>query len=162
MPSNQYDTFAREFNVTITSKYVGLEGDMYSWRVTLAHRGQTFSSPYSMGLGHADVFDHVHLGNVRASSLAKNRQCPVYEPRQGRFEVPHAPQLQDVLESLQLDARSVLNAHSFEDFCYELGYDTDSREAERIYEACKDTAFQLRRLFGGDVFEQFLKLDEVE
>jgi hypothetical protein len=41
-------------------------------------------------------------------------------------------------------------AETFEDFCGDFGYDTDSRSAERTWKACRQMADQLRRLFGAD------------
>lgn len=53
------------------------------------------------------------------------------------------PKMYDVLSCLQK-----YNCGTFEDFCYEFGYDTDSRKAERIYKAvCKEYKAVVR-LFG--------------
>ena len=46
-----------------------------------------------------------------------------------------------VLDSLRLDAR--LGQESFEDFCGELGYDTDSRKAYATWEECREHARKL-------------------
>ncbi len=40
---------------------------------------------------------------------------------------------------------------SFEEFCGEYGYDTDSRRAERIHRAVQEQARQMRRLLGDDL-----------
>lgn len=37
--------------------------------------------------------------------------------------------------------------NSFEDFCSEFGYDTDSRKAEKIYKACEKSAEKAKRIF---------------
>ncbi len=57
------------------------------------------------------------------------------------------PTARDVLSSLVMDA-SCADEPTFEDFCSSLGYDSDSRTAERIWHACRDTELQLRRMFG--------------
>lgn len=62
------------------------------------------------------------------------------------------PSPADVLASLILDADC--GDRSFEDFCGDLGYDPDSRKAERIWKACKRTAPKVRRLLG-EHFEAF-------
>jgi len=36
------------------------------------------------------------------------------------------------------------------DFCYNFGYDTDSRKAEKIYKACEKADKRLSRVFGDD------------
>lgn len=55
---------------------------------------------------------------------------------------PVAPTAYDVLASLQK-----YDCGSFEDFCSEFGYDTDSRTAEKTYKAVKDEYTQLCTLF---------------
>lgn len=41
---------------------------------------------------------------------------------------------------------------SFEGFCSELGYDTDSRKSERAWKSCKRAAEKLERIAGGADF----------
>lgn len=55
------------------------------------------------------------------------------------------PELADVLECLVSDAASGVQA--FEVFCAELGYDEDSRTAERTWKACGRIGEKLARLF---------------
>lgn len=57
------------------------------------------------------------------------------------------PTLAAVLACLMSDA-SAGEGGSFEDFCGEFGYDTDSRRAEQTYNACRDTAAAMRRMLG--------------
>lgn len=64
------------------------------------------------------------------------------------------PTAADVLSCLVSDASSFESARSFEEWCGDLGYDTDSRKAERTYKACGDIAHRLR-VFLGPHFEEF-------
>jgi hypothetical protein len=61
------------------------------------------------------------------------------------------PSAADVLMCLASDARC--GEDSFEDFCSDLGYDQDSRKAEKTWRACKAIAPRLRR-FLGDSFDR--------
>lgn len=63
-----------------------------------------------------------------------------------KFRPLPAPDAADVLHSLLLDA-SVTYATCFEDWASEYGYDTDSRKAEDIYNACKLIARDFNRVF---------------
>ncbi len=63
------------------------------------------------------------------------------------------PTAADVVSSLCSDAHTV-DGQSFEDFCSDFGYDTDSRKAESIYKACRKMAPKVRRLLRED-FETF-------
>lgn len=49
-----------------------------------------------------------------------------------------------------------LGSGSFEDFCEHLGYDTDSRKAEKSYKACKKSYTQAIGMFE-ESFEQMLE-----
>ena len=60
--------------------------------------------------------------------------------------IKERPTLKGVMECLFLDAES--SSENFEDFCSNFGYDTDSRKAERIYNACKRIKENLKRLLG--------------
>jgi len=62
------------------------------------------------------------------------------------------PDAASVISALVSDAHA--GADTFEDFCSELGYDTDSRKAERVWRSCQRLNRQLRQLLGAD-FEQF-------
>jgi len=60
--------------------------------------------------------------------------------------IKDAPDAADVLSCLLSDATSVENATDFEDWATENGYSADSREAERIYQACAMSIGSLRAL----------------
>ncbi len=62
------------------------------------------------------------------------------------------PELTEVLSCLASDASSV-ESDDFEDWCSEMGYDTDSRKAERTYKACKAEAVKLEDFLGRDAFQ---------
>lgn len=66
------------------------------------------------------------------------------------------PTAEGVLESLLSDASAGTN--SFEDFCSEFGYSTDSRKAHATWEACVKTAKRLPE-FLGKPFEDFQNAD---
>lgn len=46
------------------------------------------------------------------------------------------PSLDEVMYSLVMDGSAFFDALSFDDWCSDYGYDTDSRKAERMYRAC--------------------------
>ena len=56
------------------------------------------------------------------------------------------PTAEDVLDCLASDAASVETAGSFEEWARELGFDTDSRKAEKTYAVCERQAGKLRDL----------------
>lgn len=60
------------------------------------------------------------------------------------------PGAASVLSCLISDNESVKNARSFEDWCGDMGWDSDSRRAERTYNACRDLGAKVERLLGPD------------
>jgi len=70
---------------------------------------------------------------------------------------PIPPALDEVLDSLRLDW-SLAHA-SFEDFCFELGYDLDSRKAYAIYESCVNIGRQVERLFDRSALNELSNIE---
>lgn len=66
------------------------------------------------------------------------------------------PKPEDVLECLVSDAQAAGPETSFENFCDDFGYDTDSRKAERVYKACQRTGKHLKRLLGEEAYDTLL------
>ena len=69
------------------------------------------------------------------------------------------PTLSGVLECLRMDS-SATDTDSFEEWADDLGYDSDSRKAERIYNTCVQQGAELKALLGEGLFGLFLS--EVE
>lgn len=61
---------------------------------------------------------------------------------------PQAPHVADLLHSLILDSSAV--SQSFESWCQEYGYDSDSRKAEATYRACQQNADKLAHIFNAN------------
>jgi hypothetical protein len=154
----------------------------FSWEVTLkVGDSDAWQVPqYSTGEGHREVFSEEHSmraqRNVKEKIEAAEEQGATVHglhalkqnivvrtgPGVGRntpsWVVPNPPTLGDVLQALQSDAQ--IGEHMlFEDFCSDLGYDVDSREAEKTWRACQETRGHLQRLFGS-LFDSFTELQE--
>jgi hypothetical protein len=73
------------------------------------------------------------------------------------------PTCEEVLDCLAQEASGYENAASFEDWCDDFGYDTDSRKAERIWLAVVDGAKSLRMFLGSaSTYEELLNETERE
>ncbi len=68
------------------------------------------------------------------------------------------PELDDVMDCLCSDALCVINTSSFEDWANELGFDSESRRAERTYQQVQQQTQDLRQLLGDD-FEQTIRTE---
>lgn len=58
------------------------------------------------------------------------------------------PTAADVLGCLVMDSSGIDNGTSFEDWCAEYGYDSDSRKAEKTFKLCERQARKLRQFLG--------------
>lgn len=149
------------------------EHPMDAFTVTLHYQGRTLVQDYWQGIGHREW---IVLGNV-TSLGEKSPYDKEYTAAKGWHTIaggsksgnpkelpPHLkptlhhmdnaqyrskpPEAHDVLGCLCSDARSVDSGQTFEDFASELGLDTDSRKAERMYHECQGNALRLRGFLG--------------
>jgi hypothetical protein len=67
-----------------------------------------------------------------------------------------APEAADVLDCLASDAAGFENARSFEEWCDEYGYDTDSRKAHRTFKVIERQAQRLEKFIGADEYQALL------
>jgi hypothetical protein len=145
-----------------------------NWRVTVQRKGRdVLTVEYSAGMAHCPSYAKpvpAHWNrqprffqtavcawecengfeaavNPGSSDFTKKRR-PI-QTDEGTKHLPVAilPKAQDVLYSLIKDA-DVLDYATFEDWALELGYDIDSRAAEKIYRTCLDIALKLRAGIG--------------
>lgn len=65
---------------------------------------------------------------------------------------PQPPHAADLLHSLLSDASAC--EQSFESWCNEIGYDTDSRKAHATYLACQANGDKLRKVFNAEQIRQ--------
>jgi len=66
------------------------------------------------------------------------------------------PSADSVLSCLASDAQGVEGGQTFEEWCGEYGYDTDSRRALKTYQTVKLQAHKLRNLLGEYIFKELL------
>ena len=115
-----------------------------NWIVTLKKGSTEIKTDYMQGIGHLPNYK---FGRKTQAEAEKERIAA--EKGHYRAKKLKPPTLVDVLCSLVLDS-SVINYASFDDWANEYGCDTDSREAEKMYNACMITALQLRQMIDLD------------
>ncbi len=144
MTTETQDTIAAlAVDVSIEAAYNGRQKnedgwEHDAWTVALTYQGRTYPDiSYRMGTGHSKPATYADgaLG---------------YQPVPGWQPTP--PDAADVVDSLLLDVSGL--DQPFESWAADLGYDTDSRKAERIYHECLKVLPMLRALLGSD-FERF-------
>ncbi len=73
--------------------------------------------------------------------------------RQGKQE---KPKLADLLDNLASVCSSVEGSRGFEDWAGDLGYETDSRKAYRIWKWSEKLAIRLKAMLGQDGYEELI------
>lgn len=154
-----------KYDLTVESKFIpfsksrnaGEKMPSLNWQVTLKWGDKKIlTTDYSAGCGHAPFYkNHIHNA-MRLSIWEHDRlmaECENGFPVDSRYENmivwdkkrPILPDSRDVIYSLLLDSE-VLEYATFEAWAGEFGYDGDSRQAEKTYNACMKIALQFRQL----------------
>lgn len=142
------------------SRNKGEKHPSLNWQITLKKGKMELTTDYMQGCAHLPNYSHQFGNNgvyrdavARACETGKSGLRPdqknAYDAAGGERSysatpVP-PPSLTDVLHCLVSDA-DALNHPTFESWASDLGYDTDSRSAEKIYRACLEIALTLRQM----------------
>jgi hypothetical protein len=121
-----------------------------NWRITLTCGGRAFSTDYQAGIGHVPGYQYNARLTVDVAEAIR-MACETgkaYKPGNTLFSRPiPAPDVADVLHCLISDAEAD-DCGSFEEWCSNVGADSDSIKDERIYRTCLDVGRRLRILIG--------------
>jgi hypothetical protein len=164
----------QEKPVKITSVYIGEENHWDDktvqdhFVVTLEYQERKMTGiDYYMGIGHRIIPKNVMSYNTGLSSVElakyKGKQVPqlfgdkYIQKELEKLAKPRIPKVEEVLNSLLLDS-SALDI-TFEEWCSEYGYDTDSRKAEKTFNLCNELGKKLKRLLGED-YNYFMENNE--
>lgn len=124
------------------------------WMVQFDRSGANrIESEYKTGLGH-------RAGPPMPSDVRNSNPRSLHYHSWVSTNVrPYAPCAASVLYSLLSEARLGAD-NTFDDFCSELGYDTDSRRALETYLACQEINTKLQKLFTHNDIERLTELLE--
>lgn len=121
--------------------------------------GQDFE--YSVGMGHTRNIEN--LTPVKIQALRKEGYTVKATRQEERSNIVgntkmfpvqllvKAPKLEDVLYCLFSDSSA--HEEAFEDWCDNLGYDTDSIKAKKTYDACVENFHKLKKALGSKYSE---------
>jgi hypothetical protein len=145
-----------------------------NWTVTLKRNRVELTTDYMQGSGHvpigklpkgseywrnslkaAIINESVETGKVYYINSEYDGHQMTARGLKTRFRnglIPK-PSLKEVLWCLLTDS-DVLQHDSFESWASDFGYDTDSREAEKVHQACMKIALKINQMFSNDELEQ--------
>jgi hypothetical protein len=140
-----------------------------NWQCDLMHNDRVIITgvEYSAGVGHIPGYKMQSKDSrTRPFHDHESAICETgnhYQPNRGHGETIKCtaktwrgqimPKPHDVLVSLVMDS-DVLMYCGFTDWCDNLGYDSDSIKAKATFDACMETALQLRNGLGIQLFDE--------
>ena len=140
------------YNVQYLGEFINDDWKCDKWAVTFKGKnGNKQEFEYHTGLGHRQCVKPRPFGWGNYSAVQRKRW--VHEN-----ERPASPFAGAVLHCLLLDMSCAND--TFEEWCSNLGYDTDSRKALQTYLSCQENGTKLRRVFNNDLLKQIEKVLE--
>jgi hypothetical protein len=131
-----------------------------NWRITITRNGRAFTTDYQAGIGHLPGYSYRSRHTIDEAEAIRSacETGKAYKPGNRWHAQPlPLPDVADVLHCLLCDAEAV-DAGTFEEWCGNVGADTDSRKDEAIYRACLDTGLKLRSLLGDALIAELRQL----
>lgn len=140
-------------NIKAVIRYAG-QGKLDGWnffRWYIEMNNETFE--FKTGLAWQVVIPEIEYDPNSTLRKAKNEGKIIYtDSVNSRYLV--VPQPKDFMPCLIEDSQC--SEMSFEDFCSEFGYDTDSIKAFRIYQDCSEIGKKLKKIFKPEELKDLL------
>lgn len=168
---NEYVKQAKDFlskaNATMTIEFIGCDVPTHWKGETARHNHYKFTITTPRGKMEDDFWDSVH--NTELSLMSFDNFCckkyhmhekdmfPVEKIKAQKLwkeQVKYAiPTEYDILACLETYV-----PNTFEDFCWEFGYDTDSISAMKTYLACQKQWAKIRKIFTEEQIEELAEI----
>ena len=140
------------YNVQYLGESINDNWKYDKWTVTFAGKGRNKQEfEYHTGLGHRQCVKPRPF--VWGNYSAMQRKTWIKEN-----ELPVSPFAGAVLYCLLSDMSCAND--TFDDWCGNMGYDTDSRKALQTYLSCQENGTKLRKVFNNDLLKQIEKVLE--
>lgn len=130
----------------------------FAFQTKLLLNGETIlSSPFRLGMGHAKLTNPPHslTGDKERSMFESIKRHPCAKfVDQGLYlrvmlKVAQKqclrPKLADVAHSHLMDGDAFFSGETFEEWCHDYGYDSDSRKAYDTWKSCDESGRLLQR-----------------
>ncbi len=118
-----------------------------NWKITLKREGRdVLATDYSSGIAHCPSYKAGRMSVETANALQSETEHGRAYAATIRGKTLN-PDPTSVIHSLIMDS-DVIDHANFESWAADTGYDTDSRSAERTYQACLKIALALRASIG--------------
>lgn len=124
-----------------------------NWRVTLRRNGrEILTTDYSAGIAHCPAYEQrptIYVDNRIRTECENGFAVQPNSEYTVNHNKPIQPDTHNVIYSLLTDS-DVIDHQDFESWAKELGFDPDSRKAEKTYNDCMKIALKFRSRFTSD------------
>lgn len=138
---NGFDFDSLPIRVVYCGKVIEGKGgwDHFLYSVSVGTDSNMFTTQYKCGIGHSKKV------NFHSNS-------DYWSDKEMKYLVPVKPKNSDIMYSLLSDADA--GNYSFQDFCDNFGYSSDSIKAFNIYQECEKTSKNIRKVFTSEQLQQ--------
>lgn len=145
-----------KFNITAKGKGLKRENwECDGWLLELSHKNNTEYFDYFTGIGHRKV-SKANLNWINSAKASGRYNPRMYAEEIAKYAEPVKPELCGVIHSLIMDSSAMYE--SFDNWCDNFGYDSDSLKAFNIYQACCENAKKLRKVMDNKTLETLQEL----
>ncbi len=130
----------------------GMVEGSYHFHATIKGSHGQMNTFYSVGPGIVE-----HWVTERRGKTARQEVATFGEQRRLSLAKQYRPAVADILDCLAGDAGCIENSPAFNDFCDDMGYDTDSRKAKRTHEVILEQSAKLRSILGAVPYAQLVE-----
>lgn len=127
------------------------------WNITVSYKLKSYSTSYFAGIGNRELIRAVKKEGNRYYNRMLDQFKTELEACRAQWLKLINPNIADVMHCLLIDARC--SEGTFEDFCDELGYNSDSIKDLNTYLACQKTRNGMIRMLGRELFEELSQLE---
>lgn len=150
----------------------------FKWSVVLEKNGKTFETEFKTGVGLIDKEKprFMHMKNSMASVSINSTRDGISADRipvSNLFELnkkhggkwdyllyqPKVPTKNEVLQSLAMEASSLVSMPTFEEWCSDFGYNSDSIKDKKMFDYSYEQTAKVKSLLGSDDFNLLLETD---
>ena len=123
------------------------------WNCVISRNGKSESFEYSMGAAYREMPKSLRHWEPAQPYLM--RKLSISEFGRLKKSRPTQPEMDGVIYAIHSD--SSCTDQSFEDFCGDLGYNSDSISDKKTWEDCRNNMFKLRNL-ASDLADQLQEI----
>lgn len=150
----------------------------FNWNITFKKNDKVFEVKFHTGVGCINKEKPKYLNmkssmqtikvdvkrdGLRASEITVSNLAGLNSKNRGKWNYllykPQEPTKNGVLQVLALEASYMIDMPTFEDWCSDFGYNSDSIKDKKMFDAMYEQTSKLKSFLGNEDFQIILKTD---